>query len=101
MPVIAKMGIQSIEDYGYNRKFKFTCVHDSGINTGDSPENRAFTKATPSGEAWMTVDNKNVWNQFHAGGEEHNHRSSQHYVVFIDADKNKLEDVYAALSELQ
>ena len=42
----------------------WSSVHDSGINTGDNPENRSFTKATPSGEAWMTVDNKAVWPAF-------------------------------------
>ena len=64
MNVIAKMNVLSVEDYGYSRKIKFSCVHDSRINIGDSEENRSFTKATPSGEAWMTVDNKAVWPAF-------------------------------------
>lgn len=102
MPVIAKMDCESVEDYGWSRKFKFRCVHDSGINVGDTEENVSFTKATPNGEAWMTVDNKYVWPQFHPPVLEDNQYgpASQHYVVFIDAKKNSLQDIQAALSEL-
>lgn len=102
MHVIAKMDVQSVEDYGYSRKIKFRCVYDSGVATGDNPENRSFSKATPSGEAWMTVDNKYVWPAFRLpGGEEGNwHQASQHYVVFIDAEKYKLADVHRALAAL-
>lgn len=105
MPVIAKMNCSSVEDYGWSRKFKFSCVHDNGINVGDTPENISFTKATPSGEAWMTVDNQHVWGQFHphlAKNDEHKtyQPASQHYVVFIDAENNSLQDIQAALSEL-
>ncbi len=103
MNVIAKMGVQSIEDYGWSRKIKLTCVHDSGINKGDSPENRSFTKATPSGEAWMTVDNKGVWPAFRLPSQEEGtgyRKASEHYVLFIDADEHSLEDVYRALAFL-
>lgn len=105
MHVIAKMETKSIEDYGWSRKFKFGAVHDSGINTGDNPENRSFTKATPSGEAWMTVDNKYVWDAFQipggAGTDQDPWRpASQHYVVFIDCKEHSLEDVYRALATL-
>ena len=100
MNVIAKMGVSSITDFGYNREIKFSCVHDSGINIGEDPENRAFTKATPSGEAKMVIDNKFVWDAFHAGGPDHEHRSSQHYVVFIDASEHSLEDVHRVLGAL-
>lgn len=98
MHVIAKMRLTSIEDYGYSRQFKFTCVHDSGLNIGDSAENRSFTKATPNGEAKMTVDNQYVWPAFNLPGEGES--ESQHYVVFIDAKKYTLEDVHHMLEAL-
>lgn len=103
MPTIAKMDCESIEDYGWSRKFKFRCVHDSGINVGDTPENISFTKATPNGEAWMTVDNQHVWSQFHppVAQDGQYEPASQHYVVFIDARKNSLEDVAAAIGNLE
>jgi hypothetical protein len=106
MNVIGKMNVVSVEDYGYSRKFKFQAVHDSGINTGENPENKAFTKATPSGEAWMTVDNKNVWDAFRISGgdgsDENPYRpASQHYVIFVDAKEYSLEDVHRALAALE
>lgn len=104
MHVIAKMEVKSVEDYGWSRKFKFGAIHDGGINTGDNPENRAFTKATPSGEAWMTVDNKNVWDAFRIPQTSSDHSSyvpaSQHYVLFIDCKEHTLEDIYRALAHL-
>lgn len=104
MNVIAKMETKSVEDYGWSRKFKFGAVHDSGINTGDNAENRAFTKATPSGEAWMTVDNRYVWDAFRIPQTAADHSSykpaSQHYVLFIDASEHTLDDVYRALAAL-
>ena len=100
--VIAKMDCQSVEDFGWSRKFKFRCVYDSGINVGDTPENIAFTKATPNGEAWMTVDNQHVWGSFHppVSQEGEYKPASQHYVVFIDAEKYSLEDIHRAISAL-
>jgi hypothetical protein len=105
MNVIGKMNVVSVEDYGYSRKFKFQCVHASDLNVGDSPENKAFTKASPSGEAWMTVDNKYVWDAFRiAGGTgadgDPYRPASQHYVVFIDAGEHSLDDVHRALAAL-
>ena len=102
MHVIAKMEVASIEDYGWSRKLKLSCVYDGNINS-DSPENRSFTKATPSGEAWMTVDNKAVWPAFRLRYEKEDktwEQSSQHYVVFIDASEYPLEDVHRALAAL-
>jgi hypothetical protein len=109
MHVIAKMECKSVEDYGFSRKFKFSCVHDSGINIGDTPENISFTKATPSGEAWMTVDNQYVWPEFHPPvanetlkGQYPTYKpSTQHYVVFINAKEFTLDDVHRALAGLQ
>lgn len=104
MNVIAKMQVQSVEDYGQSRKIKFSCVHDSGLNTGDNAENRSFTKATPSGEAWMTIDNQNVWSAFrpfkYEEGKGTDYESAQHYVVFIPVKEHSLEDVYRALAAL-
>lgn len=104
MHVIAKMGVSSIEDYGWSKKIKFNCVYDGKVNTGENSENASFTKATPSGEAWMTVDNKNVWPAFKLRKELEEgkwQQSSEHYVVFIDASEHSLEDVYRALESLK
>lgn len=103
MNVIAKMAVQSIEDWGVSRKIKLTCQYDGKINTGDDPENRSFTKATPSGECWMTVDNKAVWPAFRTYRQNEDQtyeQPSMHYVVFIDASEHSLEDVYRALAAL-
>lgn len=104
MHVIAKMNVTSFEDYGLNRKIKFNCVYDNSINKGhESEENKSFSKATPSGEAWMTVDNQNVWPEFKLNSrrEDGSYESaSQHYVVFIDAKEYSLEDVQRALATL-
>lgn len=102
MNVIAKMECSSVEDYGFSREIKFRCVHDNGLNVGDNPENRSFTKATPNGSAKMTIDNKHVWGAFRlAGGEAENYRrASEHYVVFIDAEEHNLDDVHRALAAL-
>lgn len=99
MPVIAKMGTQSVEDYGYSRRIKLSCVYDGNVN--NDRENHGFTKATPSGECWMTVDNSAVWPQFILPNhEEGRHQGSQHYVVFVDAGKNTLQDVLKAIETL-
>ena len=103
MHVIAKMNVASIEDYGWSKKIKLSAVHDSKIHIGDNPENRSFTKATPSGECWMTVDNKAVWPAFKLRKELEDKTwqdSSNHYVVFIDASEHSLEDVHRALAAL-
>jgi len=99
MYVIAKMGVQSIEDYGWSRKLKMSCVYDNGINTGDNEENKSFTRASPSGELWMTIDNKNVWPAFRLP-DGVGQQQSQHYVVFIDAAEHSLADVYKMLGSL-
>lgn len=104
MNVIAKMQVSSIEDYGYSRQIKMTCQYDGAINTGDNAENRSFTKATPNGALSMTVDNKAVWDSFKLPSfqteEEPARKASMKYVVFIDADKYNLADVYRALDAL-
>jgi hypothetical protein len=101
MNVIAKMSVSSVEDYGQSRKIKFSCVHDAAINK-DEPENRAFTKATPSGEAWMTIDNRFVWDAFKPQSDytQEGYRDASHYVVFIPCKDHSLDDVYRALAAL-
>ena len=106
MIVVAKMQVRSVEDWGYSRKITLSCQYDSKINQ-DTPENRGLTKATPSGECWMSVDNKNVWPHFRnyrmadpEQGIEHE-PATEHYVLFIDASKNSLADVMAAVSHLE
>lgn len=104
MNVIAKMAVQSIEDYGQSRKIKLSCEYDGKINLGydAEAENRSFTKATPSGECWMTVDNRAVWPAFHPYREIDGvwQPRSVHYLLFVDASKHSLEDVYRALASL-
>lgn len=107
MNVIAKMRCTSVEDYGWSRRVKLACVHDNGINVGDTPENISFTKATPTGEAWMTIDNKHAWSAFHPpipGGNEVDGFTTvpetTHYVIFVDATEHSLEDVHKALAAL-
>lgn len=101
MNVIAKMEVKSFEDFGWSRKIKFGCVCESALN--NKAEDRAFSQATPSGEAWMTVDNKGVWPAFtlpdHSDPAKYT-QASQHYVVFIDAKEHSLADVHRALAAL-
>lgn len=101
MFVIAKMQVQSVEDYGPSRKVKFNCQHDQALNK-DEPENKAFTKATPSGECWMTIDNKYVWDAFrpNQGYTSEDYKNASHYVVFVPCKDHSLEDVYQALGHL-
>lgn len=102
MHVIAKMNVQSVEDFGVSKKIKFQCVHDNQLNIGENPENRAFTKATPWGEAAMTIDNMNVWPEFRVcGGSPTYEQPSEHYVVFIDAKKHSYADIQTALAFLE
>lgn len=103
MNVISKMEVASVEDYGVSRKIKFRTVYEKTVVEGGNQENQSFTKATPSGEAWMTVDNKAVWPAFRLPGDASTNyaRPSQHYVVFIDAEEYSLEDVYRALAYLK
>lgn len=105
MHVIAKMNVVSIEDFGSSKKIKFQCVHDNSINTGDNEENRSFTKATPWGEAAMTIDNKNVWPEFRLASDYNAgppyRQASGHFVAFIDAEKYSYEDIKRALASLE
>lgn len=102
MYVIAKMIVSSVEDYGQSRKVIFNAQHDSMLNK-DDPENKSFTKATPSGSAWMTIDNKYVWDAFKPvqAYDTDAYKKASHYVVFVPCAEHTLEDVYRALGHLQ
>ena len=57
MNVKAKFVCSSVQSFGPGRpqSIEFTAVYDSS-----TPENERFTKATPSGQLKMTVDNPDV-----------------------------------------
>lgn len=67
MSVRAKFRVNAVEDYGYSKKIKLNVVYEGEL--GPNEENRRFTKATPSGECWMTVDNPYAADQFAPGDE--------------------------------
>ncbi len=50
----------------------------------------------------MTIDNRNVWDAFRIPQctEGAAKPASQHYVIFVDCSEHSLEDVHAALAEL-
>lgn len=68
MSVIAKMRVNSVEDFGgTSKKVRLFPVYEpAGSGT---PEDQRFTKATPSGEVWMTIDNPAASEQFVPGKE--------------------------------
>lgn len=65
--VRAKFRVNSIEDFGYSKKLKLGAVYEGAL--GENEENKRFTKATPNGEMWMTVDNPHASDQFSVGDE--------------------------------
>lgn len=64
MAVRAKFRCVVVEDYGQSKKVKFTAVCSA---PGEIGENERFTRYTPSGEMWMTVDNPAASEQFVPG----------------------------------
>lgn len=60
MSTRAKFRCLSVEDQGFNKKVKLTVAYDPQGNG----ENANFTKATPCGEIWMTIDNPAAAIQF-------------------------------------
>lgn len=62
---IARFVCGSIEDYGPSKKVNLRVQYCP--NSGNE-QDRNFTKATPSGEAWMTIDNPAAACQFEAQG---------------------------------
>lgn len=101
MFVISKMQVTKVEDYGQSRKIYFSTVYEQKIT--DNKENHSFTKATPSGEAWMTVDNKAVWPAFlpPQGYLDVERKAAEHYVVYIPANQYSLSDLNLALTHLK
>lgn len=63
MSTRAKFRCTSVEDFGVSKKVKLAVVYAPDANGEDA----GFTKATPSGEFWMTVDNPAASCQFEAG----------------------------------
>lgn len=76
MATRAKFRCSVVEDYGSSKKIKMNVVYDP---TGNG-ENANFTKATPSGELWMTIDNPLASTQFVPGQD--------YYVKFEPAPKS-------------
>jgi hypothetical protein len=58
----AKFRCTTVEDYGYSKKVKLIPVYEGEL--GPNEENKRFTRATPSGEIWMTIDNPEAAIQF-------------------------------------
>jgi len=63
MTVRAKFTLQSITQFqGSYKELKFGAVYDTS-----TPENERFTKATPSGQITMSIDNPAALEQFEIG----------------------------------
>lgn len=65
MATRAKFNCVAVEDYGYSKKVKLAVVYEGSL--GENEENKRFTKATPSGECWLTIDNPAASVQFVPG----------------------------------
>lgn len=65
MSVRAKFRCNSVEDYGQSKKVNLAPV--CADKMGDTPENNSFTKWTPAGALWMTIDNPHASIQFEPG----------------------------------
>lgn len=84
MSVRAKFRCVCIEDYGLSKKVKLTVVNSGADPMGDTAENRNFTRYTPNGEIWMTIDNPHASVQFEPNEE--------YYVTFEPAKAPVVED---------
>lgn len=65
MSTRAKFTCSRVEDYGQSKKVVLNVVYEGSL--GPNEENKRFTKATPSGEIWMTIDNPAASVQFKPG----------------------------------
>ena len=65
MATRAKFVCMSVEDYGVSKKVKLAVVYAPDANGEDAN----FTKASPSGELWMTIDNPAASVQFKPGAK--------------------------------
>ncbi len=63
MATRCKFMCRSVEDYGQSKKINLGVVYAPDANG----ENAGFTKATPAGECWMTIDNPAASVQFEPG----------------------------------
>lgn len=73
MATRAKFVCSSVEDYGQSKKVNLAIVYDPQANG----EDKNFTKASPSGHIWLTIDNPAAACQFKPG--------FQYYVDFTEA----------------
>lgn len=71
-----KVNCSSVADFGFSKKVTLNPVY--APNEDGSSEDAGFTKATPSGEFWMTIDNPAAAVQFVPG--------RKYYVDFSPAD---------------
>lgn len=78
----AKFRCNAVEDYGHSKKVKLNVVYEGSL--GENEENKRFTKATPSGECWLTIDNPDASVQFVPGRE--------YYATFEDANPVAAEE---------
>lgn len=77
MATRCKFTCEAVEDYGYSKKVKLRVVYEGSV--GENEENKRFTKATPSGECWLTIDNPAASVQFVP--------QQSYYATFEDAPK--------------
>lgn len=63
----AKFRCFEVNDYGFSKKVVLRPVYAPGED--GTAEDRGFTKATPSGELWMTIDNPAAACQFEPQAE--------------------------------
>lgn len=67
MSVRGKWRVASVEHFGTSKKVKLSTVYEGPL--GENEENKRFTKSSPSGEIWITIDNPFAADQFEPGQE--------------------------------
>lgn len=67
MSVRAKLSVTSVENYGQSKKVNMSTVYETDEQKNADPENVRFTKASPSGQFWITIDNPAASEQFEPG----------------------------------
>lgn len=67
MAVRAKFRVSCVEDYGQSKQLRMSPVYEGPL--GDNEENKRFTKASPSGELKLMIDNPYASEQFAPGQE--------------------------------
>lgn len=65
MATRCKFTCHMIEDYGQSKKVMLRVVYEGSL--GPNEENKRFTKATPNGDCWLTIDNPAASVQFTPG----------------------------------